>query len=165
MDARSVRVGIGYDLHRLVAGRPLVLGGVRLEGDLGLAGHSDGDAVLHAVTDAILGASGRPDLGSHFPDSDPRWRGASGAELLGSACRPVLAEWEVANLDVVVVAEDVRIAPHRDRLRESIAGLLAVPPERVNLKGKTAEGLGPIGEGKALECHAVVCLARRESVR
>ncbi len=162
MFASHVRVGLGYDVHRIEAGRPLVLGGVRLESPVGLAGHSDADAILHAVIDAVLGAVGRPDLGTMFPDTEDRWRGASSVDLARLACRPVLAEWEVANLDVVVRAESILIAPVRARLVEGIAAALEVPADRVNVKGKTGEGLGPVGEGKALECQALVCLVRRQ---
>lgn len=164
MFASNVRVGLGYDVHRIEPGRPLVLGGVPLEGPLGLAGHSDADAILHAVIDAILGAAGGPDLGTLFPDTDDRWRGASSVDLARIACRPVLAEWEVANLDVVVRAETIRIAPVRSRLVAGIAAALEIPADRVNVKGKTGEGLGPVGENRAVECQAVVCLVRRKEI-
>ena len=154
------RVGLGYDRHRFEAGRPLLLGGVPIPHDRGLAGHSDADAVCHAVTDAILGAAAAGDIGRHFPDTDPRWKGASSLELLRSAAGLVRSRgFVVVNLDVVVVTERPRIAPHVERMREALADAVGVEPSAVGVKGKTGEGVGAIGRGEALEAHAVALLA------
>lgn len=167
MSAGSVRVGHGYDLHRLEPpppageGRPLVLGGVRLEHDRGPVGHSDGDALLHAVTDALLGALGLPDIGSLFPDTDPRWLGADSAVFVLEAVRRVgEAGWRVANLDATVILERPRLLPVKAAIRDRIAGLLGVEPTAVNVKGKTHERVDAVGEGRAVEVHAVVLLER-----
>jgi 2-C-methyl-D-erythritol 4-phosphate cytidylyltransferase/2-C-methyl-D-erythritol 2,4-cyclodiphosphate synthase len=155
----TARVGIGYDLHRLVAGRPLVLGGVTVPFERGLAGHSDADALCHAVTDAILGAAGAADIGRFFPDSDPQWRDASSLELLRRAVRLVRdAGFSIANVDAVVVAERPRIAPFADAMRAGLALALDVDPSCVNVKGKTNEGLGEVGRGKAIAVHATALL-------
>ena len=153
------RVGLGYDLHRFEAGRPLLLGGVPIPHDRGLAGHSDADAVCHAVTDAILGAAAAGDIGRHFPDTDPRWKGASSLELLRSAAALVRARgFVVVNVDVVVVTERPRIAPHVEKMREALAAAVGVEPSAVGVKGKSSEGVGAIGRGEALEAHAVALL-------
>ena len=165
------RVGLGYDLHRFEDGGPLRLGGVLIPHDRGLVGHSDADAVCHAVTDAILGAAAAGDIGRHFPDTDPRWKGASSIALLRSAAGLVRARgFVVVNVDVVVVTEHPRIAPHVDRMREALAGAVGVEPSAVGIKGKTGEGVGPTGRGEALEVHAVAMLdaaplTGRESAR
>lgn len=155
------RVGTGFDLHRLEVGRRCVLGGVEISSDRGPVGHSDGDALLHAIADALLGAAGLDDLGTLFPDTDPKWKGVASSLLLtevGSRVRE--SGWSIVNLDAVLIAERPRLAPHRARIRESVARLLAVPADRVNLKGKTAESLGPLGNGEALAASAVALLAR-----
>ena len=153
------RVGLGYDLHRFEAGRPLLLGGVPIPHDRGLAGHSDADAVCHAVTDAILGAAAAGDIGRHFPDTDPRWKGASSLALLRSAAELVRARgFVVVNVDVVVVTERPRIAPHVEAMREALAAAVGVEPSAVGVKGKSSEGVGAIGRGEALEAHAVALL-------
>ena len=153
------RVGLGYDLHRFEAGRPLLLGGVPIPHDRGLAGHSDADAVCHAVTDAILGAAAAGDIGRHFPDTDPRWKGASSLALLRSAADIVRARgFVVVNVDVVVVTERPRIAPHVEEMREALAAAVGVEPSAVAVKGKSSEGVGAIGRGEALEAHAVALL-------
>ncbi|MBP1607261.1 MAG: ispDF [Acidobacteria bacterium] len=156
------RVGTGYDLHRFVEGRPLVLGGVRVPHDRGLAGHSDADAVSHAVTDAILGAAGLGDIGRLFPDTDPAWKDADSLGLLADAVRRVhAAGFEIVNVDIVVIAEQPKIGPHADAIRASLAGVLGVPSSAVSVKGKTNEGVDTIGRGGALAVHAVALLARR----
>ena len=153
------RVGLGYDLHRFTAGGPLRLGGVLIPHDRGLVGHSDADAVCHAVTDAILGAAAAGDVGRHFPDTDPRWKGASSIALLREAVDLVRSRgFVVVNLDVVVVTEHPRIAPHVGRMREALAAAVGVGPDAVGVKGKTGEGIGATGRGEALEAHAVALL-------
>jgi 2-C-methyl-D-erythritol 2,4-cyclodiphosphate synthase len=158
--APLVRVGHGYDVHRLVIGRPLVLGGVTLPWDLGLAGHSDGDAVCHALTDAVLGAAAAGDIGALFPSADPRWRDANSLKLLRLAVEHVARlGLGVANADVTVVLEVPRLGPYRAAMVEAVAGALGVPGDRVSIKAKTNEGLGEIGAGEAIAAHAVVLLA------
>ncbi len=153
------RIGLGFDVHRLVAGRRCVLGGIELPHPTGPAGHSDGDAVLHAVTDALLGAAGLDDLGTLFPDTDPRWRGADSALLLGSALDAVLAKgWRVESLDVVIATEGPRIAPHRAALRARLAELCRCDSDAVNVKGKTFEGLGALAAGAGVAVQAVCLL-------
>jgi 2-C-methyl-D-erythritol 4-phosphate cytidylyltransferase/2-C-methyl-D-erythritol 2,4-cyclodiphosphate synthase len=153
------RVGFGYDLHRLVEGRPLVLGGIRIPHDRGLAGHSDADAVCHAVADAILGAAASGDIGQHFPDTDPRWEGASSIELLRAVVDLVRSRgFVVVNLDVVVVAERPRIGPHADRMRVAVASAVGLEPGAVSIKGKTNEGMDATGRGEAIATHAVALL-------
>jgi 2-C-methyl-D-erythritol 2,4-cyclodiphosphate synthase len=159
MSTPSLRVGVGFDSHRMVPGRACMLGGVRIEHDLGPLGHSDGDAVLHALADALLGAAGLDDLGTLFPDSDPRWKGVDSARLLAESFELVRERgWRAVNVDIVVVVDRPRIAPHRDAMRERIASLLALDAESVNIKGKTFE---TIGESSPLvQCHAVCLIAR-----
>lgn len=157
----SFRVGTGFDVHRLVDGRRCVLGGVELPHPRGPAGHSDGDAVLHALADAVLGASGLPDLGSLFPPGDARWKDAPSRQLLAEAvARARAAGWSVVNVDVVVATEGPRIGAHRDRMRAAIARVLDVDRDAVNVKGKSLEGLGALAEGRAVAVQAV-CLLRR----
>ena len=152
-----MRVGIGFDLHRLGAERPLRLGGVEIPGSPGLIGHSDADCVLHAITDAVLGAAGTGlDIGAMFPDDDPEFLNADSAELLQRALRR--AGGQVENVDCMVLAERPKLAPHRDEMRRRIAELLGIAAARVGVKATTMEGLGPIGEGQAIACHAVVLL-------
>ncbi len=155
------RSGIGYDLHRLAKGRKLILGGVEIAAEKGLAGHSDADILLHAVTDALLGAAGLGDIGQHFPPSDPQWRDADSAVFLRHARRLVEESgYRLVNLDAVVVLEKPKLAPFRDAIRESLAHKLGVSPDRVSVKAKTAEGLGHIGQGEAAEAHVVVLVSR-----
>ena len=150
------RVGFGYDLHRLVEGRPLVLGGIRIPHDRGLAGHSDADAVCHAVADAILGAAASGNVGQHFPDTDPRWEGASSIELLRAVVELVRSRgFVVINLDVVVVAERPKIGPHAERMRMAVASAVGLEPDAVSIKGKTNEGMDATGRGEAIATHAV----------
>lgn len=156
-----IRTGLGYDLHRLVPLRPLVLGGVHIPFDKGEAGHSDGDALLHAITDAVLGAAGLGDIGEFFPPSDPRWKGADSRELLARAWDAVrTAGWTLGNLDCVVALQEPKFLPWRTQVRESIAGTLGVGPDAVFVKAKTGEGLGPVGLGEAVEVWAVCLLSR-----
>ena len=156
----SLRIGEGWDIHALVAGRPLVLGGVTVPHSHGLDGHSDADALLHAITDALFGASGLGDIGRHFPDTDPAFAGADSAALLAECLRRVHAEgWRVVNVDATVIAQAPKLAPHVHAMRERIAALLGVATEAVNVKAKTAEKLGPVGEGRAIEARAVCLLA------
>ena len=149
-------VGHGWDVHRLVPGRRFVLGGLEIEHPCGPLGHSDGDVLLHAVIDALLGAAGLGDIGGRFPDTDPRWKGASSEALLADVMKDVGASWRVVNLDVTVIAERPKLAPHREAIRARLAARLGT--SAVNVKAKTAEGLGPVGAGDAIECHAVVQL-------
>jgi 2-C-methyl-D-erythritol 4-phosphate cytidylyltransferase/2-C-methyl-D-erythritol 2,4-cyclodiphosphate synthase len=156
------RVGFGYDLHRLVEGRPLVLGGVHIPHDRGLLGHSDADAVCHALTDAILGAVAAGDIGRHFPDTDPRWKGASSIDLLRAVVGLVGSlGFVVVNLDVVIVAERPKVAPYVDQMREAVAAAVGILPAAVSIKGKTNEGVDAIGRGEAIATHAVAMLTER----
>jgi len=160
--ARTGRAGIGYDLHRLVEGRPLVLGGVTIPFDRGLQGHSDADALCHAIIDAILGAAGAGDIGRHFPDSDPAWRGASSIDLLRRAAEIVRsAGLDVGNVDATVIAERPKLGPHVDAMRAGIAGALGIAVDRVSVKGKTNEGVGEIGRGEAIAVHAIALVRSR----
>lgn len=155
----SPRVGTGFDVHRLEAGRRCVLGGIELDHPAGPVGHSDGDAVLHALSDALLGAAGLDDLGTLFPDTDEAWAGADSAQLLEEVVRRVHdAGFEVLNVDLVVATEGPRIAPHRAAMRARIAGLLGIDDGRVNLKGKSLEGLGALAGGAGVAVQAVALL-------
>ena len=156
------RIGLGIDLHRLERGLPCVLGGVTLPGDLGPSGHSDGDAILHAVCDACLGAAGLDDLGSLFSDKDPKNAGRDSREFCVETMRRVTSEGlRVASLDVVVECERPKLAPHRATIRASLADLFGLDSARVNVKGKTGEGLDAIGRGEAIRATAVALLVRR----
>ena len=151
-----MRVGIGYDSHRFDAGRPLVLGGVTIPDHPGLAGHSDGDAIVHAVIDALLGAVGAGDIGVHFPPSDERWRGADSTELLRRTLGVLEGRnFQVVNVDVIVVCESPRIGPHAGAMRDRLGELLGIGPDFVSIKGKTNEGMGWIGIGEGLAAQAV----------
>ena len=154
--ARTGRAGTGYDLHRLVEGRPLVLGGVTILSDRGALGHSDADVVCHAVTDAILGAAALGDIGAHFPDTDPRWKDASSVDLLRRACaRLAEAGLGVGNVDVTVVLERPKIKEHIAAMRDRLAAAMGVDVARVSIKGKTNEGVDAIGRGEAIAAHAI----------
>ena len=156
------RVGLGYDLHRTAAGRPLILGGVQVPHDLGLDGHSDADAVCHALIDAILGAAAAGDVGRHFSNRDPRWKGASSIDLLRRAVAMVRDRgFAVGNADVVVIAERPRIGPHADAMRQRLAATLDVPAGAVSVKAKTGEGVDAVGRGEAIAVHAVATLVPR----
>ena len=162
----TIRVGIGYDSHRFADGGPLKLGGVEIPFDRHLVGHSDGDAVAHAVTDAILGAAGAGDIGELFSDTDPANRARDSIEMLGIAVSRVRTSgYGVSQVDITVVAEAPRVAPHRDAMRAALARALAVAPAAVSLKGKTNEGMGWIGRGEGIACIAVATLAPDEPPR
>lgn len=155
----GLRVGIGYDYHRLVPGRKLILGGVEIPFEKGLAGHSDGDVLTHALCDALLGAAGLGDLGQHFPDSDPQWKDIRSLELLARIA-DLLREkgLRVAQADTVIVAEQPKLAGYFEKMRATLAGTLGVTPERLNVKAKTTEGQEAIGRGEAMAAHAVALL-------
>jgi 2-C-methyl-D-erythritol 2,4-cyclodiphosphate synthase len=158
----AMRVGIGYDFHRLVANRRLVLGGVEIDSPLGPEAHSDGDLVVHAVCDALLGALGRGDIGVHFPDTDEQWRGARSLDFLVTV-RRLLDEdgYAIANIDTTVVLERPKLAPHFDAMRRAISGALGTDPGVVNVKAKTQEGVGEIGAGRAAAATAVALIVKR----
>jgi 2-C-methyl-D-erythritol 2,4-cyclodiphosphate synthase len=155
------RVGTGFDAHALEGGVPLVLGGVRIEHPRGLAGHSDGDVLAHALTDALLGAAGLEDIGALFPATDPKLEGADSLELLAQAWERIQAHgWKLANADVVLVGEEPRLAPHRDEMRGRLASALDVDPELVAVRATTTDGLGFVGRGEGLAAQAVALLVR-----
>ena len=159
---RTGRAGTGYDLHRLVAGRPLVVGGVTIPSDRGALGHSDADVVCHAITDAILGAAGFGDIGRHFPDTDPRWKDASSLDLLARAARMVAAQgFEVGNVDVTIVLETPKIRDHVDAMRRAVAASIGIDADRVSIKGKTNEGVDAVGRGEAIAAHAIALIRAR----
>lgn len=158
-DAPPFRIGEGWDVHALVPGRPLVIGGVRIPHTHGLLGHSDADVLLHAITDALLGAAGLGDIGRHFPDTDARFKGADSAVLLAEAARRVRdAGWRIGNVDSTVVAQAPRLAVHIPAMVARIAEVLVVAPAQVNVKAKTAERLGPVGQGASIEARAAILL-------
>jgi 2-C-methyl-D-erythritol 4-phosphate cytidylyltransferase / 2-C-methyl-D-erythritol 2,4-cyclodiphosphate synthase len=155
----TMRLGEGWDVHVLVAGRPLILGGVTVPHDKGLAGHSDADALAHAITDALLGAAALGDIGRHFPDTEAQFKGADSMVLLAEAARRVRAAgWEIGNVDSTVVAQAPKLAPHIPAMCERLASVLGLAPDQVNVKAKTAERLGPVGEGRAIEARAACLL-------
>ena len=161
MNPARLRIGEGWDTHQLVAGRPLVLGGVAIPHSHGLLGHSDADALLHAITDALLGAAALGDIGRHFPDTDPAFEGADSLQLLVEAARRVRAAGcEPINVDATVIAQAPRLAPHIPAMCERIAQALGLALDAVNVKAKTAEKMGPVGEGRAIEARAVCLLLR-----
>ena len=156
----SVRCGIGYDLHRLAEGRQLIVGGIKLLFDKGSVGHSDGDVLAHALCDALLGAAGLGDIGTHFPDSDPKWKGANSLLFLEHA-RKLLDEkhFAIEHVDAVVITEKPKLGPHFPKMREALARALAIPPEKIHLKAKTNEGVDAIGRGEAIAAYVVATLA------
>ncbi|MEA3394613.1 MAG: 2-C-methyl-D-erythritol 2,4-cyclodiphosphate synthase [Pseudomonadota bacterium] len=157
----NIRVGEGWDVHALVAGRKLIIGGVEIPFHLGLLGHSDADVLLHAMTDALLGAAGLGDIGRHFPDTAPQFRGADSVALLREAARRVREQgWQIGNVDSTIIAQAPKMAPHIAAMRECIAAALAVDATQVNVKAKTAEKLGPVGQGQSIEARAVTLLFR-----
>ena len=159
----TTTTGIGWDSHRLVPGRPLILGGVTIPHPEGLAGHSDADVLTHAVIDALLGAAGLGDIGRHFPDTDPRYAGADSLGLLRTALGAVAQEgWAVAHVDATVVMERPKLAPHRDAIRVKLAGVLGLEPRRVNVKASTGEGMGFVGRGEGVAALAVATLRAAE---
>lgn len=153
------RSGIGYDLHRLAPGRPLILGGVELPFDKGPVGHSDGDALAHAICDALLGAAGLGDIGTHFPDTDPKWKGVSSLVFLENVRDRLAAmNLRIAHIDAVVIAEKPKLGPHFPAMRQALARALGIPQERINLKAKTNEGVDAIGRGEAIAAQAIATL-------
>ena len=157
----ALRIGEGWDTHALVVGRPLVLGGVTIPHSHGLLGHSDADALLHAITDALLGAAGLGDIGRHFPDTSTEFRGADSSALLAEAARRVRAAgWDLVNVDSTVVAQAPKLATHIPAMRQRIADVLGLALDAVNVKAKTAERMGPVGEGRAIETRAVCLLVK-----
>jgi 2-C-methyl-D-erythritol 2,4-cyclodiphosphate synthase len=160
-----IRVGFGYDAHRLVAGRPLILGGVEISFERGLLGHSDADVLLHAVCDALLGACALGDIGRHFPDADPRWKGVSSLTLLRKVTLLVReAGFEVYNIDSTIVAQAPRLAPHLELMSTTIAAVLEIEPKRVSVKAKTTEGMGFTGSGEGIVAYAVACIGERAKI-
>jgi len=154
-----VRVGLGHDTHRLEAGRPLILGGVRINHPRGLIGHSDADVVLHAVADALLGAAALGDIGEHFPDTDPEWKDLDSAKLLIHVVREVaIAGWRTSNCDIIIHAQEPKLVPYKAEIRANVARLLGVEIGSVNVKAKTGERVGPIGRAEAISCEAVVLI-------
>ena len=157
----AFRIGEGWDTHQLVAGRPLVLGGITIDHTHGLLGHSDADALCHAITDALFGAAALGDIGHHFPESDAQYQGADSLALLAEAARRVRgAGWHIGNVDSTVIAQAPRLAPHIAAMRQRIAGALAVELDQVSVKAKTAEKMGPVGRGESIETRAVCLLWR-----
>lgn len=157
----NMRVGEGWDVHALVAGRKLIIGGVEIPFHLGLLGHSDADVLLHAITDALLGAAGLGDIGRHFPDTDPQFRGADSVLLLREAARRVREQgWQIGNVDSTIIAQAPKMAPYIVAMCQCIAEVLAIDVAQVNVKAKTAEKLGPVGQGQSIEARAVSLLFR-----
>lgn len=155
----NIRIGEGWDVHALAPDRKLVLGGVEIPHSMGLLGHSDADVLLHAITDAVLGAAGLGDIGRHFPDTDAQFKGANSAVLLAEAMQRVRAKgWELVNVDSTIVAQAPKLAPHMAAINASVAKALGVSIEQVNVKAKTAEKLGPVGLGQSMEARAVALL-------
>jgi 2-C-methyl-D-erythritol 2,4-cyclodiphosphate synthase len=154
-----MRIGHGYDVHRLVPGRKLILGGVKIDYEKGLDGHSDADVLLHAVSDALLGAAGLGDIGKHFPDTDPQYKGADSLKLLQVVGQRVMEKgYRVSNIDVTMIAQRPKLRPHIEKMEENIASVLGIAPDRVNVKATTEEKLGFTGDGSGMACHAVCLL-------
>ena len=157
----NIRIGEGWDVHALVPGRQLILGGVKIPNTMGLLGHSDADVLLHAITDAVLGAAGLGDIGRHFPDTDAQFKGADSSVLLQEAMRRVRAQgWELVNVDSTIVAQAPKLAPHMAAINAGVAKALGVSLDQVNVKAKTAEKLGPVGMGQSIEARAVALLKK-----
>jgi len=157
----EIRTGLGWDVHRLAAGRPLILGGVTVPSELGLEGHSDADILSHAITDAVLGAAALGDIGMHFPDTDPRWKGADSLIFLAHAAGLVRElGFTIINVDSTVILERPKLKDYRQPIRESLARTLEITLDRMSVKFKTAERVGPVGEGRSAEAQAIVTLAR-----
>jgi 2-C-methyl-D-erythritol 2,4-cyclodiphosphate synthase len=155
----NIRIGEGWDVHALVPGRLLILGGIEIPHTAGLLGHSDADVLLHAITDAVLGAAGLGDIGRHFPDTDAQFKGADSSVLLAEAMRRVRAQgWELVNVDSTIVAQAPKLAPHMAAINAGVAKALGVKADQVNVKAKTAEKLGPVGKGQGIEARAVALL-------
>ena len=161
MSDTEFRTGLGWDVHRIAPGRPLLLGGVIIPSEFGLDGHSDADILLHAVTDAILGAAAMGDIGMHFPDTDPQWKGAASVRFLEHAVsRLTEAGFRLVNVDTTVILEKPKLTNYREPIRESLARTLALPLDRVSVKFKTAEGVGAVGQGLSAEAQAIVLVSR-----
>ncbi|MGB3495768.1 MAG: 2-C-methyl-D-erythritol 2,4-cyclodiphosphate synthase [Elainellaceae cyanobacterium] len=157
----NVRIGNGYDIHQLVAGRPLILGGVKIDHELGLLGHSDADALTHAIMDALLGALSLGDIGHYFPPTDPQWKGADSIELLTQVNQLILDRgWQISNLDSVVVAERPKLKPHVEAMRDRLSKALQLSPEQVGIKATTNEKLGPVGREEGIAAYAVALLVK-----
>jgi 2-C-methyl-D-erythritol 2,4-cyclodiphosphate synthase len=157
----EIRTGLGWDVHRLAWGYPLILGGVTVPGEWGLLGHSDADILSHAITDALLGAAALGDIGMHFPDTDPQWKGAASSRFLAHAALLVRgAGYQIVNVDSTVILQRPKLKEYRGAIRESLARTLELEVDRVSVKFKTAEGVGPVGEGRSAEAQAIVTLAK-----
>jgi len=155
----ALRCGLGWDSHRIAAGRPLILGGIHIPSDFGLEGHSDADILLHAITDAVLGALALGDIGMHFPDTDPRWKGAGSAQFLQHALQLAADRgYSVVNVDTTVILEKPKLKDYRQQIREAVAATMALSIDLVSVKFKTAEKVGPVGEGRSAEAQAIVLL-------
>ena len=161
----EIRTGLGWDNHRIAPGRPLILGGVRIESEIGLEGHSDADVLSHAITDAILGAAALGDIGMHFPDTDARWKGADSLQFLKHACELARAKgYRIANIDSTVILERPKLKDYRDGIRESLAQTVGIDTEQLSVKFKTSEKVGPVGEGRSAEAQAIVTLVRPNNI-
>jgi 2-C-methyl-D-erythritol 2,4-cyclodiphosphate synthase len=157
----NIRIGNGYDIHRLVSGRPLILGGVEISHTVGLLGHSDADVLTHAIMDAMLGALSLGDIGHYFPPTDPTWKGADSLVLLQQVNALILEKgWKVSNIDSVIVAERPKLKPHLDKMKEKLAATLALDPEQIGIKATTNEQLGPVGREEGIAAHAVALLIK-----
>jgi 2-C-methyl-D-erythritol 2,4-cyclodiphosphate synthase len=157
----NIRIGNGYDIHRLVSGRPLILGGVEISHTVGLLGHSDADVLTHAIMDAMLGALSLGDIGHYFPPTDPAWKGADSLVLLQQVNALILEKgWKVSNIDSVIVAERPKLKPHLDKMKEKLAATLALDPEQIGIKATTNEQLGPVGREEGIAAHAVALLIK-----
>lgn len=162
MNFADLRTGLGWDTHRLVRNRPLILGGVVIPSEVGLEGHSDADVLSHAVTDALLGAATQGDIGLHFPDTDPRWKGADSLQLLHHAAQIVrIAGFEIVNIDSTVLLERPKLKDYRQAMRESLARTVGIAVDRLSVKFKTHEKVGPVGEGLSAEAQAIALLVKR----
>lgn len=158
----EIRTGLGWDNHRIVPGRPLILGGIPIVSEIGLEGHSDADVLAHAITDAILGAAALGDIGMHFPDTDPRWKGADSLQFLRHACELIQAQnYEISNIDSTVILERPKLKDYRTDICARLAETIGLPVDRISVKFKTSEKVGPVGEGRSAEAQAVVTLIRR----
>ena len=156
----SIRCGIGYDLHRLADGRKLMIGGIEVPFDKGPVGHSDGDVLAHALCDALFGAAALGDIGKHFPDSDPQWKGANSLKFLEHARRLLdEARFSIEFIDAVIILERPKLGPHFPQMRDALAKSLGVPPEKIHLKAKTNEGVDAVGRGEAIACHVIATLS------
>lgn len=158
----NIRIGNGYDIHQLVVGRPLILGGVRIEHELGLLGHSDADVLTHAIMDAMLGALSLGDIGHYFPPSDPQWAGADSLQLLTQVAQLLRDRgWQIGNIDSVIVAERPKLKPHISTMRDRLSAVLQLQPEQIGIKATTNEKLGPVGREEGIAVYAVALLERK----